>query len=200
MVASDGDKSYNYAVVNASLAAGSTQKDHIDVASKAMGLSSGQVDANTASSLLRGKALFGPAKDILRQSSQANNQNWSIQNGQLQVVNKGGLLSTQAIFLNSQSGLIGTPEQTSKGIKAKCLLNPLFKIGGKVIINEENIALEKIKSDSKKEKPEGKPATIAKDGAYKIISIEFSGDTFGSDWASDLICIDVDAIVAEEEL
>jgi hypothetical protein len=152
--------------------------------------------------LPRGKVMYGHARDVLRTSAYSNGQNWSIQDGKLHVLGQTSLLPNQAVVLNSQSGLIGGAEQSTKGITAKALLNPMLKIGAHVIINEADITLAKIKAakDGKNKKNTGsedadKPALIAKDGSYKIIGANFVGDTYGTNWYSEITCLDVDATV-----
>lgn len=197
--ASDGDSAYNYANLSTTLAAGSTQEDHINAATGAMGLDKGYV--NTAlGALPRGKVMYGAARDIMRQSAQSNGQNWNIQNGKVQLLGAYDILPNQAVMLNSQTGLVGGAEQSTKGIKAKALLNPMLHIGAKVIINEEDVALAKKlpkqkdgnKDNTDNGNPPEKLALVAKDGAYKIIGANFIGDTRGNDWYSDIICIDID--------
>jgi hypothetical protein len=200
--ASDGDQAYNSAIVNVTLSAGSSQSDHIAVASKAMGVGVGHIDT-AGQKLPRGKVMYGHAKDVLRTSAYSNDQDWSIQDGQLQVLGKISLLPNQAVVLNSQSGLIGGAEQSTKGINAKALLNPMLKIGAHVIINEADVALAKIqlkKADTSKNPPvdgtdTDKLALVAKDGSYKIIGASFVGDTYGTDWYSEIVCLDVDATI-----
>ena len=194
--ASDGDSAYNNAIVNVTLAAGSSQADHINVASKSMGIGTGYTSPS-GQKLPRGKVMYGHAKDVLRTSAQTNNQDWSIQDGQLQILSKVSLLPTQAVVLNSQSGLIGGAEQSTQGVLAKALLNPMLKIGAHVIINEQDVSVAKLKHQKEHQsgdtKDADKLAIIAKDGSYKIIGANFKGDTYGNDWYSEVICIDIDA-------
>ncbi len=105
---------------------------------------------------------------------------------------KTGVLPNQAVVLNSKTGLVGQPEQTNDGIKARCLLNPMLKIGGKVQINEKDVAQAKL-ADTSKDAQANKPADIAADGFYRLLVVEHSGDTRGNDWYSDLVCLDIDA-------
>ena len=193
--ASDGDKAYNNAIVNITLSAGSSQSEHIKVASNAMGVGNGFIEAK-GQKLPRGKVMYGHAKDVLRTSALTNGQNWSIQDGQLQVLSSKSLLPTQAVVLNSQSGLIGGAEQSTEGITAKALLNPMLKIGSHVILNESDVSFSKPKhkqDSSKDNKDADKLAIIAKDGSYKVIGAKFVGDTYGNDWFSEIVCIDIDA-------
>lgn len=197
--ASDGDSSYNYSTINTTLSAGSTQADHINAVVGAMKIDKGHI-APSGGTLPRGKVMYGSARDVMRQSAQSNGQNWSIQNGKLHILGAHDILPNQAVLLNSQTGLIGGAEQSTKGIKVTALLNPMLHIGAKVIVNEEDVALAKKipkQKDASKNPdvdntdPE-KNALIAKDGAYKIIGADFIGDTRGNDWYSKIVCIDID--------
>ena len=200
IMASDGDASYNFAVVNTTLAAGSSPSDHINAAAEPMaehGTTVGHVGDVGGQKLARGKVMYGNSRDYLRQTAQSSDSDWSIQDGKLQVVPIRGLLPTQAVLLNSKSGLVGTPEQTNDGIKVRALLNPMLKIGGRIIVNNKDIELATISENKttktgEKKQPADKPATIADDGAYKVIKVEYTGDTRGNDWYCDMIAIDID--------
>ena len=195
IAAGDGDDAYNFAIVNTTLAAGAKQSDQINASAGAMaskGVGKGYIGDTGGQGLPRGKVMYGMARDYLRQSAAASDTSWSVQDGKLQVVSLTGTLPNQAIALNAKSGLVGTPEQTNDGIKAKCLLNPLLKIGGKVQINEKDVAEAKL-PDTDKKADANKPASIADDGTYRVLTIEHSGDTRGNDWYSEIVCLDVDA-------
>lgn len=195
IAAGDGDQAYNNAVVNATLAKGASQKDQIDAAAGSMsgkGVQKGYIGNTGGTKLPRGKVMYGMARDYLRQSAQASNTSWSIQDGKIQFVELTGVLPNQAVVLTSKTGLVGTPEQTNDGIKARCLLNPMLKIGGKVLINEKDIQEAKL-PDTKKDAQANKPAVIAHDGLYRLLLVEYSGDTRGNDWYCDLVCLDIDA-------
>lgn len=195
IAAGDGDDAYNYAVVNTTLAAGAKQSDQIDAAAGSMatkGVNKGFVADTGSAALPRGKVMYGNARDYLRQSAEASGTTWSVQDGKLQFVSLTSVLPNQAVLLTSKTGLVGTPEQTNDGIKAKCLLNPMLKIGVRVKINEEDVNEAKL-PDSDKNDSANKPADISKDGIYRLLVVEHSGDTRGNDWYSDLVCLDVDA-------
>lgn len=189
IAAGDGDNAYNNSVVNTTLAAGASQRDQINASSQAMaskGVSQGYIDNTGSSKLARGKVMYGMSRDYLRQSAEASNASWSIQDGKIQFVQLTGVLPSQAVVLNSKTGLIGVPEQTNDGISAKCLLNPMLKIGGKVQINENDIAEAPKNSDKK-------PPEIEADGFYRILVVEHNGDSRGNDWYSQLTCLGIDA-------
>ncbi len=195
--AGDGDKDYVYGVVNKTLAAGATPNA---IASAAMVSRPGYIPDLGGVKLPRGKVLYGMKRDVLRSVAQSTGTTWSVQDGNTQFIPLTQVLPGEAVILNSQTGLVGTPEQTVEGIKADALLNPLVKIGGRVIINEKDIASIKLKTLDRIQKKEdaGKtvdkqPAKIAADGQYRVIKIIHEGDTRGQEWYSRLVCLDVDA-------
>jgi hypothetical protein len=195
IAAGDGDYAYNYAVVNTTLAAGAKQSDQVNAAAGSMsskGVNKGFIADTGTVALPRGKVMYGNARDYLRQSAEASGTTWSVQDGKLQLVPLTSVLPNQAVLLTSKTGLVGTPEQTNDGIKAKCLLNPMLKIGVRVKINEDEVAEAKL-PDSTKDASANKPADISKDGIYRLLVVEHGGDTRGNDWYSDLVCLDVDA-------
>jgi len=190
---SDGDIGYNFSTIATSLASGATQQNQLQTVFQSMGdngVQGGYSDLTNVVQLARGKVMYGMARDYARGIAQNNNSSWSIQDGKMNVIPIKSVLPSQAVVLNSKSGLVGTPEQSNDGIMVKCLLNPLIKVSGKVIINEEDVALAKI--TGKKNGEENTPATIAHDGAYKVIKLEYNGDSRGTDWYCNLTCIDVD--------
>lgn len=190
----DGDAAYNFAIVNKTLAAGSSQKDQVMAAMGPMqekGVSAGYMPEMNEKKLPRGKVMYGMSKNYLRKSAENTQTNWSIQDGKLQFVPLREVLPDQVIVLNSKSGLIGTPEQTNEGITVKALINPQFKVGGKIKVDQKDIAEAKI-DEGGKDKPANKPAKITDDGIYKILSIEYEGDNRGNDFYANIVCIGVD--------
>jgi hypothetical protein len=196
--AGDGDDAYNFAVVNKTLAAGSTQSDQTNASLKAMqNVKGGDIQLQNKAKLARGKVMYGMSRDYLRQSADTDNAAWSIQDGKLQIIPINGLAKGTAIVLNSKTGLIGTPEQTNDGIQIKALLNPQIKVGGAVKVDEGDIQAATIQSKTSTEKKDkaNTPATIANDGLYKVISVEYNGDNRGNDWYCDIIALDIDETV-----
>lgn len=191
--AGDGDIDYNNAIVNTTLSAGARQIDQVNAASRAMtNTSQGYIPDLGSNSLPRGKVLYGMARDYLRQSAESSGTSWSIQDGKLQMVGLNTTLPTQAVILNSKTGLIGQAEQTNDGIKARCLLNPMLKIGGRVQINEADILSAKI-DNTDKSSPVNSAPSVTADGFYRVLMVEYSGDTRGNDWYADVVCQSIDA-------
>ncbi len=202
LLAADGDLAYNYAIVNRTLAAGSSTGDRINATVDAMrqyGVQGQQVLLpETGGVLPRGKVLFGMARYQLRVATQSVGATWSIQGGKVTVVPKAGYKPNEVVVLNGQTGLIGRPEQTVDGIRARCLINPNIQIGGRVQIDNDAIN-QTLQAD-----PDAAPipfnqwaglqlfANIAADGIYRVYVIEHEGDTRGQEWYSDLTLLAID--------
>jgi len=201
IAAGDGDDAYNFSVVNTTLAAGATQQDQINSAAGSMvnrAVRQGSVTGVDSNRLPRGKVMYGMARDYLRQTAAATETSWSIQDGKIQFVKLTAVLPSQAVLLNSKSGLVGTPEQTNEGITVKCLLNPQLKIAGRVKIDQENIAQAALPDTSKKDTV-NKPVAIEDDGFYRLLVVEHAGDTRGTDWYSNLVCLGIDATLPPDK-
>lgn len=195
ILAADGDEAYNFAVINQTLAAGSTIKDQITALAGTMGASGvtlGELPewANAGNpQLIRGKVLYGLSKDYMRNIAQTNGARWSIQNGKLFLIKNTEYVQVEPIVLTSKTGMIGLPEQTQDGINIKCLLNPKLAIGQPVRI--DNASVQRQQFDVAYGAINLFP-TISTDGLYRVIVSEFEGDTRGDDWYSKLTCLSID--------
>lgn len=195
--AADGDDAYNFSVVNATIAAGASQRDQIEAAAKVMkgrGVDMGYVDADTTTELPRGKVMYGMSRDYLRQSADSSGASWSIQDGKVQFVPLTGVLPNQAIVLTPATGLIGRPEQTDSGVKFRCLLNPSIVVGAAVQINSKDIAEGQVEDSDKEPMP-----ALAVDGFYRVISLEITGDTRGQDWYCEGTGLSMDSTVGKQK-
>lgn len=101
----------------------------------------------------------------------------------MQFVPACGYLPGEAVVLTATTGLIGRPEQTPEGIKARCLINPRLRIGGRIKL--DNASIQTARKDLKIGAWD-KAAPTDRDGFYRIIKAEFTSDTHGNDWYADL--------------
>lgn len=194
--AADGDLAYNFATVNATISAGATQRDQIEAAAKVMnskGVSNGYNGIMDQTRLPRGKVMYGMSRDYIRKSAATSGASWTIQDGVLKVIPMSGLLPGQAVVLNSKTGLVGIPKQTDSGIEFRCLLNPLIVVAAAIQIDQKDIARAQLQEENP-DKPA--PAEITIDGFYRVISLEYSGDTRGNDWYCEGTGLSVDSTVA----
>ena len=132
--AGDGDRAYNYALVNTSLAASSTPDDHVRACMKAFSARG----SNPATSLSsrpeapQGKVMYGMPAAYMRDTASAPARRGASRRAKMQMVPASGCLPGEAVVLSAGTGLIGTPKANDKGIEIKCLLNPRLRIGGRV--------------------------------------------------------------------
>lgn len=199
ITAADGDSAYNFAVMNATLAAGSTAQDHLELALKSMesrGVSLGEAPQLSASKLARGKVFYGMTRDFLDVLGKTQDVSWSIQDGKLTLIPNTAYLPGEAVVLTSATGMIGLPEQTQNGVNAKALLNPGIRIGRRIKIDNASIQLYRYGLSVENQPSNGMvraTAYLASDGFYRPIVIDHYGDTRGNEWYTSIIAIAVDA-------
>jgi hypothetical protein len=190
----DGDLAYNYAVVNASIAGGSSMTDQFNQIAQPMyglGLTSSQNQPPFKPTILpRGKTLWGNSRDYMRELAQQNGLTWSIQNQQINLVHQQGYAPGISVVLTSKTGMIGTPQQTNIGVNVVCLINPLINPGRKIKIDNASVAQLKIDLGNPKD-PVNLAPPLNADGVYYVLVIEQTGDNRGIDWYSKLICCTV---------
>lgn len=191
IIAADGDRAYNFATVNSTLAAGSTPADRVNVCGDAFadkGAGAGHVPDLGGEKLPRGKVMYGMARKYMRDEAESTDTAWSIQDGKMIMLPNAGYLPGEAVVLTHETGLIDAPEQTNDGIKVRALLNPRLRIGGRIKL--DNKSIQEAKTDLKANAQ--RPPKMDSDGFYRILKVEFTGDTRGTEWYADMVCIGLD--------
>jgi hypothetical protein len=204
LFASDSDIAYNWGVINRTLAAGYTSEQVL----KACGEAFNNVDPTTASpdqipdglsqfQSPRGRAMFGMARDQMRDLAAANKMNWNLNGNRLQMLAQSAYLPGQPVEINAATGMIGVPEQTQDGIEVACLLNPSISAGSRIKLNNADIG-QYLKANA----PVGLaytsvdlPISLNADGLYKVIYLDHIGDTRASSWETRLTCIAIDGTI-----
>ena len=112
-----------------------------------------------------GLVLSGPSKKELDRLAKTFGYSWSVQNGQLQLLGPTDAIEAgDAIVLNKNSGMIGSPESGEKGIvEVRSLLIPQLEPGR--VVSLESVALT---------------------GFYRVEKVTYQGDTRGTAWYADL--------------
>lgn len=205
--AAEGTLPYQYAVVNQTLAPGATPKQQAEAIDKVispLGLTIENTDAfvSTGGVLPRGKVLFGMAMAHLDQLTITTGTTWAIRGGKVSVIPLTGYLPGEAVVLNSQTGLIEQPEATQEGIKVRCLLNPKIRVGTRVQI--ANYLINSVSNRGALVPSYDNPfagafASVTDDGFYRVLVIEYEGDSRGQPWYQELTCLAVDATVAPDK-
>ena len=188
ITAIDGDIAYMYATVNVSMAAGWTHTDQLKEMQKGMqakGVDPGYTGELYQNKAVRGKALFGAVRDHMHDFSVSTGTEWAINMGKMNVVPVGSILPDEAFLLTPDTGLIGMPTQSVDGIHVRALLNPCFRAGAQVKLQNSSILEAQINpayADVTYNAP------LDRDGAYKIYSVSHTGDTRDNDYYTDMIC------------
>ncbi|VVD75611.1 hypothetical protein PAQ31011_00854 [Pandoraea aquatica] len=205
ITAADGDAAYNFAVVNTTLAAGSTAQDHFDAVAKSMvryGVGVGYTAGLQSNPLPRGKAIFGMARNFMRGVARATQTTWSIQDGQIVVIPETSYMPGTIPVINADTGMLGMPTQTQNGISVKVLLNPNIKIGTLVQLDNAAIQLSEQSLARSGAKPDAKPSgegvqksRLVSNELYYVAVAEHHGDTQGDNWYTELTCLAADPTV-----
>ncbi len=195
LYAGDNHTAHNYATVSTTLPPGSTPQQHLNVALQAMkpfGTSLGYIGVDLSKPTYpRAVTLFGMARDVLINIAKSKNAVVGYQQGKITMVPQGGSLPGGPIVLNSSSGLIGMPSQTTEGIMARCLINPAIYQNSRVQIDQKDIqgGIAALQVGANNEITAQQLAHIATDGVYTVYKVDINGDTRGNEWYMDLAMI-----------
>jgi hypothetical protein len=138
----------------------------------------------------RAVTLYGMARDVLLNVAKSKQANVSYQQGQVQMLGLNNSMPGSAVVLNTDTGLVGMPTQTMGGILARALINPSIKINTQVQIAQALVQGAQIPIGPGGQQVPVQIPDIAADGFYKVLGIDFDGDTRGNPWYMDLTCID----------
>lgn len=126
--------------------------------SKALALLQAQPLA--ASLFNAGVLLKGSAAELMTDFCRSCGLEWSIQNGALQVTDLNAPLDGEAVLVDAQHGMVGSPTVDTRGIlSVTTLMIPDLAPGVKIAVNTPHLK-----------------------GGYRIIHVEWKGSTFENDW------------------
>ncbi|WP_168404382.1 baseplate hub protein [Erwinia amylovora] len=209
----DGHRAFTNAIVNTTVAAGYTAADLHAVAMKsfnAFGVTQGITSEFPSTVFPRGRALLMSTRDLMKNISEQCNATWQIVDNQVQMVSNNKYIH-EAVVLNSDTGLIGMPQQTmGAGVNVRCLINPNIRVCGLIELDQSSVYRATLSGDqiAGKQSVPGKtyeteakgnldvvgiggeqPASINADGLYIVAAINYRGDTRGQEWYMDLMCL-----------
>jgi hypothetical protein len=212
----DGDLAHIKANLNTTLGPNSTYDDRLKAIYQAEQAAQANLSVAlgkpiTGGLLYRPRPMWGLAAMETRILERSAGQSVSIQNGVTQNVDQAGYLPGTIVVLNANTGLIGVPEATQEGINATCLLNPAIRVRGLVQINNAAVnqaGVLEYANVTQYNVPGGGPAqgvqfpeyasqiyyaSVAADGQYVALVIDYEGDTRGLPWYCHLVCWAIDA-------
>jgi len=135
----------------------------------------------TVADKLRGQTLSGSSKDILDQFAEEYGFNWSIQDGEVNIIPiEEPLQGDEAVLINAATGMIGSPTITEIGADVTTLLNPrllpnrAYKIESvNADVQLGNLHFREVKKTNA-------------EGLYKVQEVIFKGDSRDGDWLSSV--------------
>ncbi|WP_145538567.1 phage protein [Yersinia kristensenii] len=204
----DGHEAFISATINQTVAAGYTVADINNLLMRNLapfGITQGIMPEMPSTVFPRGKTMYGMTRDYLDNVAKQCKATWQFVNGKVDMVPNDKYVH-EAIVLNSNTGLIGMPQQTiGGGVNARSLINPNIRLNGLIQLNQESVyratlssrdvqmadgRIEEVDRDGNKTAGgiESQPASIATDGVYIVRGISYTGDTRGNSWYMDMMC------------
>lgn len=172
----DGAEEYKKARISLSFGPRTKTSTVIRAIAKELGIGAGnvakiasEIDKSVKADLyISGAAFSGSAARAMTQVCLSAGLEWSIQDGKLQIMNRGKALESEAILLTPDTGLIGTPTLSNNGIvSGTCLLVPDIFPGRQIKIESRFVK-----------------------GSYRIETLHYSGSTFGEEWYAEFEAAD----------
>ena len=194
-------------------AAGWTWQDIVDQGMKdyaPWGITKGAIPEMPPTVFPRGRVIFKTTRELMTDVSRQCNADWWYDNNQLHMRPDGKYLHevSEAVVLNSNTGLIGRPKQTmGNGVNVRSLINPNIRMGGLIRLDQASVYRASLSSDEVANSPgriseqntngnytvsgtvNQQPASVSTDGDYIVVCIDYHGDTRGNPWYMDMVCI-----------
>jgi hypothetical protein len=170
--AGDGERAYRRGRVSRSFGAGTSLRSVIEGVGASLGLGIGNLSEVAAGAgfeglgqvFSEGVVVSGSSREELSGLLDSAGIEWSVQDGNLQLLERGQALATTAVRLSPETGLIGSPSIDSEGLmKARALLIPDVFPGRKVEIVSEFVS-----------------------GFYRVTKASYTGDTASTEWYVDI--------------
>lgn len=129
----------------------------------------------------RAKVLVGNSLKLV-ENNLKDDETYFIDEGKLYIIKQNEVISNLVPLVNASTGLLNTPTKKKYEVTFNTLLNPSIKIGGQVKL--ESIYAENL------------------NGTYKVLTITYRGDSTGTDWSQEVICVrlnETKLLLAENE-
>lgn len=122
----DGELPIRKSRINVAIAKNTPTDEVLRKVAKAIGVDDGNLNqaatairirfAGSGNAFMMGTVLTGSAADEMTHICRSLDLEWSVQNGKLQILERGKALALEAIKLSDTSGLIGVPTVDNKGV------------------------------------------------------------------------------------
>ena len=168
----DGEIALRSARINQSFPPGTTVETVMSTLIKKLGVGKGNALKQIARDFIadgqklgrefiEGTVVSGSVSDQMTSLLDSMGLEWSVQNGNLQVLEKGAALDRTAVVLNKSTGLVGSPEVGSDGVlKCTSLLQAEIYPGRKIKVESRSV-----------------PGSL-----FVVGKAKYTGDTSGQPW------------------
>jgi hypothetical protein len=167
----DGFKSIKNKNITLSFSENTRLSRVIEVITSKLGLPVKFANYDKSAFFKTGYACVGSISEVLDDLSKQFDFDWSIQNGEVQILNKNTSTSIQSVFLSTATGLIETPtrlvrlaDDTTTRYQITALLQPNLEVGDLISVESKTL-----------------------NGVFKVQQLTHSGDTHGADWITKII-------------
>lgn len=116
----------------------------------------------------RAKVLVGNSLKLV-ENNLKDDETYYIDEGKLYIIKQNEVVSDIIPLVNASTGLLNTPTKKKYEVTFNTLLNPTIRIGCQVKL--ESIYAENL------------------NGTYKVLTITYRGDSMGTDWSQEVICV-----------
>lgn len=168
----DGEKGFREGRVNTSFGPGTSVRSVIEHVAGTMGVGPGNLaeQVNGAafeglgSTYVEGVVASGSSRDVLTGLASSAGLEWSIQDGNLQLLPFNSSSQSTAVLLSPGTGLVGSPSVDSENVlKARAKLIPGLFPGRKVEVRSEFVT-----------------------GVFRATKVSYTGETAGAAWYADV--------------
>jgi len=168
----DGEKEIKTKRINTSVAPGTSNDAVLKQVIKALGVGLGNTEEIVSGLSFKsvgqlwpsGTVLSGSAARNMAQLAESFGLEWSIQNGAIQLLQKGKALAQLDVAITPNTGLIGSPSVDNEGVlSCQTLLIPEIFPGRTITLESERLS-----------------------GRYRVEQCTYTGNTGGQDWYIDL--------------
>jgi hypothetical protein len=169
----DGARALRDRKINLSFEAGASVERVLSRVADELALGVRETGVEITGVYQEGVSFSGRVGDVLNQVTRKAGIGWSIQNRNLQILDKFNASQGRGVLLTPETGLLASPEpledpesdterQRGSGFVVRCLLNPKIVPGDRLVIQSREV-----------------------DGAYRVDTVEHRGDTRGSEWVTE---------------
>ena len=168
----DGERAFRESRVNTSFGPGTSVRSVMEHVAATMGVGVGNLSEQVSdaafeglgSTYEEGAVASGASRDVLTGLASSAGLEWSIQDGNLQLLQFNAATQTTAVLLSKDTGLIGSPSLDSENVlKARALLIPGIFPGRKVEVRSEFVT-----------------------GVFRVTKASYTGETAGAGWYVDI--------------